>query len=282
MAHVSEKKKEEVKELVSLIKKNNIIAIADLESLPAKQLQMMREKLRGKVQVRMSKKRLMKLAFKEVESEKPGITKLVDHLKGMSALLLSNDNPFTLFKILKENKSSAPAKAGQVAPKDIVVNAGKTNFAPGPIISELASVGIKTQVDGGKLAIKEDVVVAKENDVISDKLAKILQRLGVEPMEIGLNLTAAYEDGDILTKDVLDINVDDYINNITQAHTYALNLSVEAGIFTDASTELLLQKATRESRALSLETGFVTKDTCEDILAKAERTASGLKASLQL
>lgn len=230
----------------------------------------------------MFKKRLMKIAFKEVEKTKNGISKLEDYLKGMSALLFTEENPFKLFQVLKENKSSAPAKPGQIAPKDIIVKAGKTNFAPGPIISELASVGIKTQVEGGKLSIKEDVVVAKEGDEISDKLAKILQRLNVEPMEIGLNLTAVYENGEVITKDVLDIDVKEYINKITQAYTYSLNLSVEAGIFNDASTKLLITKAVKDSRALSLETGFITNETRGQILERVERIASNLKASLQL
>jgi large subunit ribosomal protein L10 len=42
-----------------------------------------------------------------------------------------------LYKILQKSKSSAPAKAGQTAPNDIYVKAGKTSFAPGPIIGEL-------------------------------------------------------------------------------------------------------------------------------------------------
>ncbi|MBI2112759.1 50S ribosomal protein L10, partial [Candidatus Woesearchaeota archaeon] len=36
--------------------------------------------------------------------------------------------------MLEKNKSNAPAKPGQVAPKDITVKAGATSFAPGPII----------------------------------------------------------------------------------------------------------------------------------------------------
>ena len=39
--------------------------------------------------------------------------------------------------------------------------------------------------------------------LLNDKLASLLIRLGIEPMEIGLNLVAAYENGDILTGDVL-------------------------------------------------------------------------------
>ena len=117
-------------------------------------------------------------------------------------VLFSKENPFSLFKVLKKNKSSAPAKAGQKAPKDILVSKGGTNLPPGPMISQLSNVGIKTGVENGKIAIKEDCIVAKEGDEISQPLAEVLTRLEIEPMEIGLNLSAVYENGEILTKSV--------------------------------------------------------------------------------
>ena len=230
----------------------------------------------------MAKKRLIKIALKQVKDKKPKVEKLVDHLKGMVALLFSNDNPFSLYQFLEKNKSPAPAKPGQIAPKDIVVKAGKTNFAPGPIISELAKFGIKTQVEGGKLAIKEDVVVAKEGEEISAPLAQMLTRLGLEPMEIGLNITAMYEDGNILTKDVLAIDEEQYIQDFTQAHRWAFNLAVEAGIFTAETTEFVLVKAVRDARGLALEAGIYAKDTMDELLGKAHHIANGVKASLNV
>ncbi|PIN76575.1 50S ribosomal protein L10, partial [Candidatus Woesearchaeota archaeon CG10_big_fil_rev_8_21_14_0_10_36_11] len=191
---VSDNKKKLVQELVREIKEYPIVAIVNFENLPAQQLQKMRAMLREKgVVLSMTRKRLITLALKE--SHNPDIEKLIERVKGMPALLFSKDNPFSLYATLQRNKSEAPAKAGQVAPKEIIVKAGPTNFAPGPIISELASVGIKTKVEKGKLAIVEDTIVAKEGATITQKLADTLKRLDIKPMEVGLDLVAVWENG---------------------------------------------------------------------------------------
>ena len=85
-AHVSEAKKTVVKELVGLIKKYPIVAAVNMENLPGKQLQNMRSQLRDKVELRMTKRRLIIKAFEAAEKDVPGITKLGEHLKGMPAL----------------------------------------------------------------------------------------------------------------------------------------------------------------------------------------------------
>src|SRR3989338_1749214 len=170
MAHVAEYKKKIVDDIVRLIKEYPIIGVVNMENLPAPQLQAMRAQLRGKVALTMTKKRLMKIALEQVKNEKKGIEKLKEHLNGMPALIFTKDSPFILSKILQKNKSSAPAKAGQTAPKDIIVNKGSTGFAPGPIIGELGMIGIKAGVEGGKVAIKEDVLVARQGEQIKPKV----------------------------------------------------------------------------------------------------------------
>ena len=69
------------------------------------------------------------------------------HLKGMPALIFTKENPFSLFKTLKKSKTNAPAKANQTAPFDLIVPKGPTSFAPGPVIGELAILGIKSGVE---------------------------------------------------------------------------------------------------------------------------------------
>ncbi|MFQ5475249.1 MAG: 50S ribosomal protein L10, partial [Candidatus Nanoarchaeia archaeon] len=219
----SEAKKKDVAEFVDLIKTNNIVGAVNMESLPTKQLQNMRFQLRGKVVIKVGKRRLMTIALKEAAKDKKGVEQLIPHLKGMPGLIFTDNNPFSLYKTLDKNKSTAPAKAGQTAPNDIVVPAGPTPFAPGPIIGELGAVGIPAGIEGGKVAIKKDTVVAKEGEEISAQLAGLLTRLGIEPMQIGLALTAAYEGGNIFTKDVLSIDETEYFNNVTKAHRWAFN-----------------------------------------------------------
>ncbi len=278
---VSENKKKLVQDLIGKIKNNPIVGLVNMENLPAKQLQKMRAMLRNKnVDIVMTRKKLIDLALKE--SQKEGIDKLQEKIKGMPALIFSKENPFTLNSIIQKNKSEAPAKAGQVLPKDVEVKAGGTNFAPGPIISELAAVGIKTKVEDGKLAIIADTIIAKEGDVVSQKIAETLKRLDIFPMEIGLDLVAVWENGLVFDAKQLFIDEVEYSNNFTQAAQWAFNLAIEAAYPTSETMELLLQKAFRESRLLGVEQNIITDLTREEILAKAERQAQSVKTEAKL
>ena len=276
MKQVPEAKKKLIKELVSLMEKYSIVGVVDMENMPTPQLQSMREQLREKVVIKMSKKRLMKIALEESKKNKKDIDALVGHMKGMPALIFTNDNPFTLFKTLKKNKSTTAAKPGQIAPKDILVKEGPTPFAPGPIIGELGALGIKAGIDGGKVAIKADKIVVKEGEVIDQKTASILSRLKIEPMEIGLDLVATYEDGIVFTKKVLDIDEKEFMNNLENCARWAFNLAVETSYPTKDTVELMLSKAFNEAETISVERNILNEITREKILVKAEMQAKSI------
>lgn len=278
-AVVAEWKKKFVKNYSKLISDYPIIGVVDMQGLPAAQLQKMRSQLRGKVVLVMGKKSLFKLALSDSKN-KEGVDKLSGYLRGMPALLFTKENPFLLYKILQKSKSNAPAKAGSVAPKDIVVTAGPTPFAPGPIIGELGQIGVKAGIEGGKVAIKEDSVVAKEGQVINAQLAGILTRLGIQPMEIGLNLVAAYEGGSIFDRKILAVDEQEYINNITGASRWAFNLAMDIAYPSTQTTELLLQKAFKDGKALAMEANVLNDATVSELLVKAERGANALKSNV--
>lgn len=278
---VSESKKQEVQGLVNDIKGYPMVGVVNFQNLPTQQLQQMRALLlKNDVKIVMSRKKLLKLALKESKQE--NAEQLIEKIKGMPALIFSKSNPFTLYAIIQKNKSEAPAKAGHIAPKDIVVSAGPTNFAPGPIISELAAVGIKTKVEDGKLAIIDDVVVAKEGDEISPKLAETLKRLDIKPMEIGLDLVAVLEDGIVFESKQLRVDEDEYAQKMTTAAQWAMNLAIESSYLTEETTELLIQKAFREAKAVALESGIITLETLNELLAKSEQEALSVKKEAKL
>ncbi len=278
---VSEQKKQLVQQLVQDIDQYPIVGVVNLQNLPAQQLQVMRSMLKGKgVKLSMTRKKLLELALNQ--SKKENIQNLKQKIKGMPALLFTKDNPFALNSLIEKNKSEAPAKSGQTAPRDIVIKAGPTSFAPGPIISELAAVGIKTKVNAGKLEIIQDVIVAKEGSVISSKLAETLKRLDIKPMEVGLNLVAVWEGGLVFDARQLHIDEKEYAQNITQAASWAMNLAVEAAYPTAETMELLVQKAFREAKAVSVEYAILTPETVEEILARSEREALSVKKEAHL
>jgi len=281
-AHVSKYKEKIVKSIVKLMKEYPIIGAVNMEGMPASSLQSMRAQLRGQVVISMTKRRVMRYAFDEVKNEKKDIEKLIPHLKGMPALLFTKENPFKLFKVIKQNKTPAPAKPGQIAPKDISVKAGPTPFAPGPVIGELGAIGIKSEVKDGKIHIKEDSIIVKEGEEIKANVAGMLTRLGIEPMEIGLDLVAVYEDGVIYDKKVLDIDEEGFMNNLNNAIRWGFNLAVEIGHFTKETVSAMIPKAFRESKSVALEAGVMNDATKEELLAKAEAQASALKAEAKI
>lgn len=278
MAHVSEAKKNTVSEFVRLIGQYDVVGTVNMQNFPAKELNTMREKLRKDVVLKMTKRRLLKVALKD--ADKQGVEDLEKYMEGMPAMIFTNQSPFTLFKTLKKNKSTTAIKSGQVAPNDIVVPSGPTNFAPGPIIGELGNVGVKAGIESGKVVIKEDAVVAKKGEEVSETLAGILSRLGIEPMEIGLDLTVVYENGEIITKDVLDVDEEQYIADIESCAAQAFNLSVNVAYPTAQNAGALVHKAFDEARNLAVNEDILTDKTVGDTLAKVQGQMFALAGNL--
>ncbi len=272
---VAKWKVEEVEKLSKMISEYPVVGIVNMENIPAKQLQKMREVLRGEVVIRMSRKRLMKLAL-----EKAKVEKLAEYLKGQPAFVFSKMNPFKLYKILEKNKTSAPAKPNTIAPKDIIVPKGETPFSPGPVLAELQKFGIPTAIQKNKIIIKEDKLVAREGERISPELASLLTRLGIEPMEIGLNLLAVYEGGVIYSPDVLAIDENMLIAQLKEAYLNAVNLSVNTGYITKETAPLLIAKAYSEAKAVAIEAGVYEPEVIKDIIAKAHLQMLALKSTI--
>jgi large subunit ribosomal protein L10 len=204
MPHVADWKKEKVADLENLTNSHEIIGIVNLADIPAPQLQTMRKSLSGKAILKMSRKNFIKIALDNVN--KDNIEGLSDYLEGQPAMVFTEMNPFKLFKILEDSKTEAPAKAGAIAPADIVVPAGDTSFPPGPILGELQQAGIPAKIDKGSIVVQEDAVVVEEGEPVPKNVADVLTKLEIYPMEVGIDLLAVYEDNTIYTADVLKID----------------------------------------------------------------------------
>jgi large subunit ribosomal protein L10 len=276
-------KKRLVQEYEKLIKEYPVIGVVDFTSLPVPQLNSMKAKLRDTIVLKGGRKKLFLLALKNVAKDKPGIEKLGEFMEdGLPALIFTKENPFSIYNTLQKSKTSAPAKAGQKAPKDIIVPAGPTGFTPGPIIGELGAANIKAGIEGGKVVIKEDSLACKEGTVLDATLAALLTRLGIEPMEIGLNIVALYEKGEIFLKSVLAIDEQEYIDNLTTASRWAFNLAMNAGILTKETSELMIIKAFNDAKALAIEQSIMADAVVEQVLAKAEAQSKSVKSAAQL
>jgi large subunit ribosomal protein L10 len=276
-----ESKAKEVDELERVIEQCKVIALADLHKVRAAQLQELRKKLKQDAHLRVIKNTLMKRAISSVKG-KPGLEKLGDHLTGSTIYLFTNLNPFKLVLLLKKSKVKTTAKSGDLAAFDVIVPAGNTGQAPGPIISQLGAVGLKTRIESGSVWINKDTLVVKKGEVISQRLAAVLSKLGLKPVEAGLTLKAVYDDGMVIGMDMLQLDVETTRKDVEDASRLALHLSIVSAYTMPANIEFILQKAHNDSFSLSVSGGIFTEETISHIVKRAHSQMLSLKSRLDM
>ena len=271
MAHVAKWKHGEVAEITNLLTSKKVVGIVEIGGIPGPQMQKMRKNLQKNAVIRSAKNTLILRALDEAENKLKGISGLKDAVKGQSAVIATDMNPFKLFSQIKATRTMTPAKGGEIAPHDICVNAGETNFKPGPIVGELQKVGIPAAIQDGKVVIKTDKVLVPAGKKIPSDIAQMITRLEIFPIEVGMTLHGVYEDGKIFGPDILDINIDEFKMKLQQASNHAFNLAVESVWVNKTTIIPLLQKAHRDAFVLAIEKNIITKETVKDLLSKAHR-----------
>ena len=280
-AKISPKNQAFAQKIRTLAKEYKIIGMLDVEGLPAAQFQKIRASLKGnKSEILIVKKNIVELTLKEIETTHKGVSKLLETMTGIVGLIFTNNNPFTLYKTVKKSKSAAPAKAGQIAPTDIVVPAGPTPFAPGPIIGELGALKIKAGINAGKVEIKEDAIVAKEGDTITMELAGVLSRLSIEPMEVGLNIKSIFENGTIYTRSVLDVDEDAILADLKAQVSDSFKLAIGLNYVTKDNVGHFIAESARDSLGLGVGIAYPAAETIKQLVSKASAQMSGVANNL--
>jgi large subunit ribosomal protein L10 len=275
---IPEWKEEEVGELTDFVERYGSVGVVSVAGIPSKQLQTMRRNLHGSAELRISRNTLLERALDAVDK---GVEELAGYVEGQVGLIGTNDNPFGLYKQLEASKSPAPISAGEVAPNDIVIPEGDTGVDPGPFVGELQQVGAAARIQDGSIQVTEDSVVAEEGDEVSADLANVLSELGMEPKEVGLDLSAVFSDGVLFEADELAIDVDAYRSDVETAAARARNLALNATYPTAQTTPALVAKAEGEAKSLGLQAAIESPDVAPDLVSKADAQVRALAAQIE-
>ncbi|NCN51684.1 50S ribosomal protein L10 [archaeon] len=246
--HIPQSKVNSVKELTELLKTKKTILVADISNIPGSQFQQIVKKLRGKAIVKVPKKNLLLRALESAKKEKA--KELKNFLTKPVALLFSDLDSYDLASELIKNKSPAKAKVGQIAPRDLEIPAGPTDLVPGPAISELGALGIKIQIQGGKIEIKEPKVIAKEGSSISEGAAAMLSKLNILPFTIGFIPLSAYDSTEEKMYSEIIIDYEGALNSLKDSFARSLAFAVSIGQYNSQTIPILVQKAGSHERRL--------------------------------
>jgi large subunit ribosomal protein L10 len=275
-----EEKEEKVEFFREKIENSPVVGILDMNNLPSRQLQEMKKEMKDFADIKMSRKTLMEFAIDQADKE--DVEQLKENDATQPAFIFSERDPFQLYKLIQDNKTSAAAQGGEEAPGDIEVPDGDTGIGPGPMLGKLQQAGLNVQVEDGSIHVQQSGVIVERGETIDADDAEILNQLGIEPLEIGLDLDVVFSEGELFQAHELDIDAEAYRSDVEAAATGAFNLAVNAGYITSRTAPTVVSQAAQKARNLSVSEGIPTEDTIEDILATASSNAEGLDSQLDL
>jgi len=258
-------------QLQELPKKYKVVAIIKMKKVRSTQILPLRKVLKGDVEFVAIKDKVAQKALNSIDI--PGIKEIADQLEGQCMFLFTNMSPFKLNVLLAKNKVMMAARGGDIASIDIVVPAKNTGIAPGPMLTEFKEAGIPTKIDQGTIWIAKDSTPVLKGEAINEKLASILGKLDIKPVEAGISLYSALEEGVTYAAEEMIVDVEKIRTQFGQAHQEAVSLSIEAAYITSDNISQILSKAAQHAHSLSVESGFMTDETKEQILQKANAQA---------
>jgi len=259
-----------------LPKKYSVTALVRMEKVRASQLLPLRKKLLGEVEIVSIKDKIAKKAFEKLDV--PGAEKMKEMLTGQCVFMFTNMSPFKLNVLLGKNKVFLAARGGNIASVDVVVPPKNTGIAPGPMLTEFKDNKIPTKIDQGTIWILKETTPVKKGGVISTKLAALLGKLDIKPIEARIVLNSALSESILFSEEELIVDVDAFRDKIAQANQNALALSTEIAYVTEDNIAQILAKASQAGISLSVEAAYVTDETKEQILQKAHSQARALPA----
>jgi large subunit ribosomal protein L10 len=276
---VLEEKSTEVEAIKDILKEYKSVGIASLKKVRASQLQELKKSMAGKVYLRVLKNTLIKIAIDEMNQAE--LKKLEEYLEGSNVFLFTDLNPFKLALMLERGKVKTTAKSGDVAAMDVVIPSGNTGQPPGPVISQLNAVGLPTRIESGSVWISKDTLVVRRGEVINERLAGVLSKLGIKAVELGIAMRAVFDNGLMITGDKLVVDVPATKRSVESSNQEAFALALSIGYTSKDTIKPLLQQAHQKAVALSVSAAIPTKDTIAEIIRKANAQMTSLNGAVE-
>ena len=135
---------------------------------------------------------MMRKAIRGHLEKNPDLERLMPHIKQNVGFVFTKMELLHVRDLLLSNKVKAPAKAGALAPVDVVVPAQNTGMGPEKT-SFFQALAIPTKITKGTIEIIKDVDIIKAGDRVGMSEATLLNMLKISPFSYGLVISKVYE-----------------------------------------------------------------------------------------
>jgi large subunit ribosomal protein LP0 len=249
------KKAEYFGRLKALLEEYPSIFIVNVDNVGSNQMHQIRHSLRGRAIILMGKNTMVRRALKTLINDNPQHDKLLPHVKGNIGFVFTKGDLKETRDVILSNRVRAPAKAGAVAPVDVVVPGGNTGMEPGKT-SFFQALGVPTKIARGTIEIINDVHLVKAGGKVGASEATLLNMLNISPFTYGLTVLQIYDNGTTFPPSVLDIEESTLIDNFLSSVKTIAAISLQIGYPTVASAPHSLINGYKNLLAVSIATDY--------------------------
>ncbi|KAI3659765.1 hypothetical protein MP638_000894 [Amoeboaphelidium occidentale] len=274
-----EKKTEYFNRLFKLLQDYHSVLVCNVDNVGSSQMHQIRASLRGDAVVLLGKNTMIRKALRTQVAEFPQYEQLLPLIKGNIGLVFTNGDLKDAREKIVSNRVRAPAKAGAVAPIDVIIPAGNTGMEPGKT-SFFQALGVPTKIARGTIEIVNDVHLIKAGSKVGPSEATLLNMLNISPFTYGLNVISVYDKGTVFDPSILDVSNDSLLEAFSQGVTEIACLSLALNIPTAPAVPHWLITGYKELVGISLATEYCIEQVKElkELLTNPEALAA-LQAS---
>jgi len=254
------------------------ILIINVDNVGSKQLQDVRQEIRGRGQVLMGKNTVIRKILREHEDEK--IRDLESCIDGNIGFVFTDEDLSTMKDILVRNKVPASAKVGMYAPSKVILPAGPTGLDPGQT-SFFQAMNISTKINRGAIEIISNVTLCLPGEKVTSTAVALMSKMEMKPFFFGITVKFCYDEGEIFSAMVLDMTDQDLIDMFLKGVSKIAAISLAINYPTAASIPHSVVNAFRNLLYISLATDFEFKESKQfkDILNDPEALAAAQAAA---
>jgi large subunit ribosomal protein LP0 len=244
--------------LVKLLDEYPKIFIVGADNVGSNQMQKIRRALRGKGEVLMGKNTMIRKAIRGHLANNPALEILLPQIRGNIGFVFTKDDLSVVRKVLTEQKVAAPAKAGSLAPVDVIVPAGPTGLEPTQT-GFLQALNIQSKIVKGQIEIVADVHLISKGQKVGTSESTLLQKLDIKPFQYGLVLKMVYDNGSLFDPKVLDLTDEDLLSKFAKGVQNIAAIGLAIGYPTVASLPHSLTRGYKNVLSISLATDYSIK-----------------------
>jgi large subunit ribosomal protein LP0 len=254
--------------------------IVGADNVGSRQMQQIRMSLRGLAVVLMGKNTMMRKAIRGHLENNAALEKILPHIKGNVGFVFTKGDLNEVRDKLTESKVRAPARAGAIAPCEVIIPAQNTGLGPEKT-SFFQALSIPTKISKGTIEIINDVPILKPGDKVGASEATLLNMLNISPFSYGLIIEQVYDSGSIFSPNILDIKPEDLRAKFQQGVANLAAVSLAIGYPTIASVPHSIANGFKNLLALAAvtEVDFKEAQTIKDFIADPSKFVAAAAAS---